>query len=391
MPISASAPVVSPLWPSVVFRSTDADELDRQYEGEVTGYAYAREGHPNHDILAAKIDWLEGRPADAPPGLITGSGMAAVSAVLLGLLRAGDQVVAGNQLYGRSLRLMTNDLPRLGLTAALFDPTDRASLEAALTPATRLILVETVSNPTLRVADMEAILAVAAEREVLVAVDNTFTTPRMYQPLVAGAHVVLHSVTKLLAGHADVTLGYVAANHPATAEALRQAVVTWGLTPSPFDCWLAERGLHTFDVRYERAEANARLVADGLAGLDGVVAVLYPGRADHPDHQRAGRLFGPRTGNMVSFVLDGDRARREPVPAGRPSHPLRPHPGRRGHHHLPSRLVVAPGPQPRGPGGPRHARGLPPPLHRHRGIPTSCWPNSPPRWPPPGPEPAGAG
>lgn len=310
MPTSVSQPVVSPLWPSVVFRSHDADELDRQYEGELVGYAYAREGHPNHDILAAKIDWLEGRQpgSGSAPGLISGSGMAAVSSVVLGLLSNGDHVVAGNQLYGRSLRMVTVDLPRLGFATSLFDPTDRASLEAALTPATRMILVEVVSNPTLRVADMDAILALAAERGLLVVVDNTFTTPRMYQPLAHGADVVIHSVTKLLAGHADVTLGYTAAADPEAAQAIRTAAVTWGLTPSPFDCWLAERGLHTFDVRYDRAESNARTVADALADLDGVATVLYPGRSDHPDRARAKALFGDRTGNMVSFVLGGDRS-----------------------------------------------------------------------------------
>jgi cystathionine gamma-synthase len=307
-PPSVSRPVVSPLWPSVVYRSTDADELDQVYEGQVPGYSYAREGQPNNDILAAKIDWLEGRPDGAPPGVITSSGMAAVSALLLGLLHRGDHVAAGNQLYGRSLRLMTQDLPRLGFTASLFDPTDRASLEAALTPVTKLILVEVVSNPTLRIADMEAIVEVAAERGLLVAVDNTFTTPRMYQPFRHGADVVIHSVTKLLAGHADVTLGYIAATNADQARAINDAVVTWGLTPSPFDCWLAERGLHTFDLRYDRAEANARAVADRLAGLSGVSSVLYPGRGDHPDQERAVKLFGGRAGNMVSFTLRGERA-----------------------------------------------------------------------------------
>ncbi|MEZ5410628.1 MAG: aminotransferase class I/II-fold pyridoxal phosphate-dependent enzyme [Acidimicrobiales bacterium] len=310
VPPTVSQPVATPLWPSVVYRAADADELDRIYEGELPGYSYAREGHPNADVLAAKIDLLEGRrPGPAiPAGIVSSSGMAAVSAVVLGLLRAGDHVAAGNQLYGRSLRLVTADLPRMGFATSLFDPTDAASVEAALTPATRMILVEVVSNPTLRVADMEAIVALAQERGIPVVVDNTFTTPRMYQPLAQGADVVIHSVTKLLGGHADVTLGYTATENPDLAAAIRTAAVTWGFAPSPFDCWLAERGLHTFEVRYDRAEANAVAVADALAELAGVRAVLYPGRADHPDRARAQKLFGPRTGNMVSFVLDGGRA-----------------------------------------------------------------------------------
>lgn len=307
-PPSVSRPVVTPLQPSVVYRSTDADELDAQYEGRAQGYTYAREGHPNATVLAAKIDWLEGVTPAMGGGVITGSGMGAVSAVFLGLLRAGDHIVAGDQLYGRSLRLLRDDLPRLGFSATLADPTDARAVEAAITPATRMILVEVVSNPTLRVADMTRIAEIAARRGVLLVVDNTFTTPRAYQPFAHGANVVIHSVTKLLAGHSDVMLGYVCADTPARNKALYDAVVSWGLAPSPFDCWLAERGLHTFDLRYARATENAAALADHLATLDGVDAVLYPGRRDHPDHNRAAEILDGNYANMVSFRLRGGRA-----------------------------------------------------------------------------------
>jgi cystathionine gamma-synthase len=306
-PESVSRPVVTPLCPSVVYRSTDADELDAQYDGRATGYTYAREGHPNATVLGEKIDWLEGVTPAMGKGVVTGSGMAAVSAMFLALLEAGDHVVAGDQLYGRSLRLLRQDLPRLGISATFADPTDAAAIEAALRPETKLILVEVVSNPTLRVADMEGIANVARRHGVLLAVDNTFTTPRGWQPFAHGAHVVIHSVTKLLAGHSDVTLGWVAADTPERNRALYDAAVTWGMTPSPFDCWLAERGLHSFALRYDRAEANAAALASRLAGLEGVEQVLYPGRPDHPDHNRAAGLLGGRNGNMVSFRLRGGR------------------------------------------------------------------------------------
>ncbi|MCL5775680.1 aminotransferase class I/II-fold pyridoxal phosphate-dependent enzyme [Limibaculum sp. FT325] len=308
VPPSVSRPVVSPIFPSVVYRSTDADELDAQYMGQVRGYTYAREGHPNATIIGQKIDWLEGVTPAMGQGVVTGSGMGAVSSLFLGLCRAGDHIVAGDQLYGRSLRLLTQDLPRLGISATLADPTDAAAIEAAIRPETRLILVEVVSNPTLRVADMEAIAEIARRRGVMLAVDNTFTTPRAYRPFEHGANVVIHSLTKLLAGHSDVTLGWIAADTPARNKAIYDAVVTWGLTPSPFDCWLAERGLTTFDLRYDRAEANAAALAEVLAGLPGVEAVLYPGRADHPDHNRAQAVLGGRGGNMLSFRLKGGRA-----------------------------------------------------------------------------------
>jgi cystathionine gamma-synthase len=295
--------VTTPLQPSVVYASPDPDALDDQYEGRATGYTYGREGHPNADVLAAMIDRLEGGEG----GLITGSGMSAVTATMLGLLRAGDHVVGGDQLYGRSLRMLTQDLPRLGIAADFADPTDAAAIEAAITPETKLILVEAVSNPTLRVADMAGIERLARERGLILVTDNTFTTPYGYQAYANGADVVIHSVTKLLAGHSDVTLGYVLARDPARRKAIYDCAVTLGLTPSPWDCWMAERGLYSFDMRFERAQANAAELADAIAGHPAVESVIYPGRSDHPDRARAEALLGG-AGNMVSFRLHGGRA-----------------------------------------------------------------------------------
>ncbi len=301
-PQSTSRPVVTPLQPSVVYASPDPDALDAQYR-DGTGYTYAREGHPNASVLATKIDALEG----ATGGIITGSGMSAVGAVFLGCLKAGDHVLGGDQLYGRTLRLMTQDLPRFGIETSLADPTDSAAMRAAIRPNTRLIVVEVISNPTLRIADMEGIIALARDTGALLAVDNTFTTPRLYRPFDHGADIVIHSVTKLLAGHSDALLGYVAARDGDLARAIRDAAVTFGLSPSPFDCWLAERGLHSFDIRLDRAERNAAALADALAGCAGVTRVIYPGRQDHPDHNRAAGLLGGRGGNMVSFEISGGR------------------------------------------------------------------------------------
>ncbi len=305
LPESASTPVVTPLMPSVVYASETPDRLDDQYEGRTEGYTYAREGHPNADVLARRIDAME----DAPqPGLVLGSGMAAVTAVLLGLCKAGDHVVGGDQLYGRSLRMMRDDLPRLGIETTLADPTDVEAVEAALQPNTRLVLIEVVSNPTLRIADVQGIADLCRDKGVLLVVDNTFTTPRAIKPFELGADVVLHSVTKLLAGHSDVTLGWVAARELDDAKAIYDFAVTTGMTPSPFDCWLAERGLMSFDLRFDRAEATAARLADHLAGQAMVKRVLYPTRPDHPDRARAQGLLRGRGCNMVSFELDGGRA-----------------------------------------------------------------------------------
>jgi cystathionine gamma-synthase/methionine-gamma-lyase len=305
LPSSASRPVVTPLSPSVVYASDTPDMLDQQYEGGLQGYTYSREGHPNADVIGKRLDRMENAPH---PGVMTASGMAAVSAVLLGLTKAGDHVIGGNRLYGRSLRMMNEDLPRLGIATSLVDPGDIAAMRAAIRPQTRMILVEVVSNPTLRMADIDGLVGLAREAGVLLVVDNTFTTPRAFQPFAAGADIVIHSLTKLLAGHSDVMLGYAAARDKMLNDQMRIFTVTTGMTPSPFDCWLGERGMLSFDLRFDRAQATAARLADHLAGLAGVRRVLYPGRADHPDAALARSLLKNQFCNMVSFELDGDRA-----------------------------------------------------------------------------------
>ena len=302
-PRSLSTPVVTPIMPSVVYASRTPDELDEQYEGRAHGYTYAREGHPNADVLASRIDALEG----ADGGIIVGSGMAAVSVVLMGILSAGDHVVGGDQLYGRSLRLMKEDLPRLGIETTLADPTNVDAMTAAIKDNTKLVLIELVSNPTIRIADLDGIAAMCKEKGILLAVDNTFTTPLAVKPLERGADIVLHSVTKLMAGHSDVTLGYVVAKNSALNERMDTFAVTTGMTGSPFDCWLAERGLLSFELRFERAQDNAEKLAAYLADHPKVKRVLYPTRQDHPDKARAQSVLQGVGCNMLSFELDGVR------------------------------------------------------------------------------------
>lgn len=304
LPDSASHPVVTPLSPSVVYASDTPDALDDQYDGRVQGYTYSREGHPNADVVAARLDTMEGMPG----GVVTSSGMGAISALLLGMFSSGDHVIGGNQLYGRSMRMMSEDLPRLGIATTLADPCDVAAVRAAIRPETKLLLVEVVSNPSLQVADIDGLAALCREHDILFAVDNTFTTPRGFRPFDHGADIVIHSITKLLAGHSDVMLGYVVARDPALNDRLRIFTVTAGMTPSPFDCWLAERGMLSFDLRFERAQQTAATLADHLASLPGVARVVYPMRADHPDHARAAVLLNGQGCNMVSFELDGGRS-----------------------------------------------------------------------------------
>jgi cystathionine gamma-synthase len=301
-PRSVTTPLVPPIVPSAVFVARDADHMNRVYEGQEPGFTYGREGNPNAELLAAKIAALEG----AECGFVTSSGMSAAAAIVLGLLKAGDHIVAGNQLYGRTMRLVSQELPRLGFATDLVDATDVAAVDRALRPNTRMLLVEVVSNPLLRIPDIIALGGLARSRGVLLVVDNTFPTPLAFQPLSAGAHIVLHSITKMLAGHSDVTLGAVCGSREATTP-IRDAIVTWGLNGSPFDCWLAERGINTLELRVARANANAAALADFLARQPAIRRVFYPGRADHPDHAVASRLLGHQFGNMVTFELAGDR------------------------------------------------------------------------------------
>ena len=299
LPESVSKPVVTPLSPSVVYSSQSPDMLDDQYEGALSGYTYAREGHPNADALAKQIDALEG----VKGGLVTGSGMAAVTATLLGILKNGDHLVAGDQLYGRSLRLLKEDLPRLGISVSFCDPTNASNICSAFRPNTKMVLLEAVSNPTLRVADIMGLSKVLKTSEILLAVDNTFTTPLAVKPAQLGVDIIIHSVTKLMAGHSDVTLGYVWAGSVDVSKSISDFCVTSGMTPSPFDCWLAERGLLTFRLRYQKAQDNAILLAEAMSEHPNISKILYPLRQDHPDFETAQNLLGNQGCNMVSFEL----------------------------------------------------------------------------------------
>nr|WP_239479611.1 PLP-dependent transferase [Actibacterium sp. 188UL27-1] len=319
-PAGESLPIGAPLQPSVVYGAESPDGLDDLYEGRAEGWTYAREGHPNAATLAARINALEG----AEGGHVMGSGMAAITAVMLGLCQAGDHVIGSDQLYGKSLKMLRDDLPRLAIGTTLVDATDAAMVEGALRPETKLILLEVVSNPTIRIADIAGVAALARARGVKLVIDNTFTTPRAFQAYTHGADVIVHSVTKLLAGHSDATLGYAVARDPADRAAIAMASATWGLTPSPFDCWLAERGLFSFDLRYDRAEDNAAALADHIADLPGILRVLYPGRADHPESIRARDLLAGRYGNMVSFEVRGGRDAANALVRAMPNVPFAP-------------------------------------------------------------------
>jgi cystathionine beta-lyase/cystathionine gamma-synthase len=315
--LGPSSPLVPPLFQSSVYCLPDLDALDRVMDGEEAGFIYARDGHPNAQRLAWRLADLEG----AGWGVVCGSGMGAVSAAVLSLVQQGDGIVASNRLYGRTTQLFMQELSRFGVATTLADTTDLAQVESALRGGAKLLFVETLSNPLLRMADVPALARLAHDCGCLLIVDNTFATPCLYRPLEQGADVVIESLTKMIGGHSDITLGVLCGGRKdqpdeqatVTREQAASVVSIWGLSSPPFDCWLAERSLDTLPLRVRAACDNAQALADWLAEQRSVRQVLYPGRPDHPDHDIASRLFAgaagerPLYGNMLCFELAGGR------------------------------------------------------------------------------------
>jgi cystathionine beta-lyase/cystathionine gamma-synthase len=300
--LGASQPLVPPLYQCSVYTLPDLDALDRISNGEAPGFIYARDAHPNSRNLADRLAGME----SAEWGLVTSSGMSALSAVFLSLLQQGARVVASNRLYGRTAQQLHQELTRFGVQTTFVDTNDLQQVEEALRRPARLLLVETVSNPLLRVADLPALARLAHANNALLLVDNTFATPVLTRPMEMGADLVMESLTKLIGGHSDVTLGVVCGSGDRLAD-LTQAASIWGLSANPFDCWLAERGLATLPLRMRQASATCSALAGWLTTQPGVARVLYPGLRDHPDHDLAGRILKGGYGNMLCFDLAGGR------------------------------------------------------------------------------------
>ncbi|MFO0602488.1 MAG: cystathionine gamma-synthase [Polyangiales bacterium] len=288
-------PVSGAVMPPIVLSSTFAQEGP----GHHKGYEYARTGNPTRATLEACGAALEG----ARHGLAFASGCAATT-TLLHTLRPGDHVVCGDDVYGGTFRILDKVMKPLGITATFVDLTDLSRAEAAFRPETRMVWLETPSNPMLKVFDIEALCAVARERGVPSVVDNTFATPVIQRPLALGATAVVHSTTKYLNGHSDVVGGIVMTSDDALAEKLRFLQNAMGAVPSPFDCFLVLRGLKTLPVRMERHAQSAMKVASWLRGHRDVARVHYPGLEDHPQHALARRQMA-LPGGMISFVIKG--------------------------------------------------------------------------------------
>ncbi len=291
-------PTTGAVMPPIVLSSTFA----QPGPGEHRGFEYARTNNPTRQSLEACIAALEG----GRHGFAFASGSAAM-ATLIHTLAPGDHIVACDDVYGGTFRLLDKVIGPLGIETSWVDLTDPARLEAAITPRTKLVWVETPTNPTLKVIDIARTIEVAHAHGVKVAVDNTFATPMLQRPLALGADIVVHSTTKYINGHSDVVGGAVVTSDDALAERLRFLQNSIGAVPSPFDCFLVLRGLKTLPVRMERHCASAATLAAFLVDRSEVERVHYPGLATHPQHDLAARQMRA-PGGMVSFVVRGGLA-----------------------------------------------------------------------------------
>jgi cystathionine beta-lyase/cystathionine gamma-synthase len=301
-PTIAHAP---PIYLSSVYRCASPEQANDILGGDEAGFVYARDGHPNGEMLAAKCRLLHA----AERAVVASSGMAAMATALIAYSKTGDHLVVSEQLYGRSLLLLDAEAGRLGIRTTRADTCDLSAVQAALTGRTRLIVVETISNPTLRVCDIAALAELAERRGALLLVDNTFASPVLCRPHSLGAHLVLESLTKIMNGHSDVILGLLTGGGPHFDAAgwprVTSVLSTWGWASSPFDCYLALRGLSTLAMRADCGSRNAMALAEWLAAQPAVDAVHYPGLASHADHALAQRQFGERFGAMLTFNLRG--------------------------------------------------------------------------------------
>ncbi len=290
-PDPASGAVMTP----IVLSSTFAQDGP----GGHKGYDYSRAGNPTRSALEACYAAIEG----ARHGIAFGSGCAATTAVLM-TLSAGDHVLCGDDVYGGTFRIFDKVMKPFGLAASSLDMSDPRAVAAAITPRTRMIWMETPSNPLLKVFDVAAIADVARRARIPLVVDNTFATPVLQRPLELGATASVHSATKYLNGHSDVVGGAVMTSDAELAERLHFLQKSVGGVPSPFDCYLVQRGIKTLGVRMRRHVESARTIAGWLERHPGVERVRYPGLPSHPGHELAARqMKGP--GGMITFDLKG--------------------------------------------------------------------------------------
>lgn len=270
--------------------------------GENRGYDYARSGNPTRKALEDLAAVLE----NGSTGAAFASGLAAIDAVVK-LLESGDEIIAVDDIYGGAFRQFTQIYRKFGISVKYVDTTDPANLLDAISAKTKLIWIETPTNPTLKITDIQAISKIAKLHDCLVCVDNTFASPVLQKPLDLGADIVLHSATKYLGGHSDLIAGLVVTKTPELGEKIKFIQNACGAVLSPFDSWLVIRGIETLELRVRQHCLNAQRIAEWLQGQTGVKKVFYPGLKSHPNHDVAARQSSG-FGGVISFELEENTA-----------------------------------------------------------------------------------
>ncbi|MGA0797292.1 MAG: trans-sulfuration enzyme family protein, partial [Quisquiliibacterium sp.] len=291
--------VAPPIHPSATFRAGDAQQFAQMASRPMHARYYTRYGNPTLERTAQLIAQLEGGEA----ALLTASGMSAVSTTLIGLLSAGDHVVAQTSHYMGTSKLLGELLPRFGVRVTLVDQTSVQQFNDAIEPNTRLMMLETPVNPTLALTDLAAVCALARKGGVLSVVDNTFASPINQNPIALGADLVVHSATKYLGGHHDLTAGAIIGS-PGVIERIWDSAIVLGGTLAPHDAWSLLRGMRTLAVRVERINASALRIARALEKMRGVARVHYPGLPSHPQHALACQQMRG-FGAVIALQLDG--------------------------------------------------------------------------------------
>ena len=289
-----------PIYQTSTFVFDNADHGAACFSGESDGYIYTRIANPTIHALESQLGELEGGFG----GIATSSGMAAVNTIYMALLNKGDHMISSGAVYGPSRLLMENHFSRFGVEASFVNTADIKEVEKAIRPNTKLLYIETPANPTMDISDLKACTDLAHKHGMLVAVDNTFSSPYLQRPIEFGVDVVFHSMTKFINGHADIVAGIIIAKDEALYKKLRAMMVILGCNMDPHQAYMVIRGLKTLGIRLDRAQQNAQVLASYLENHPKVEWVKYPGLLSHPQHELAKKQMDG-FGSMISFEVKG--------------------------------------------------------------------------------------
>lgn len=287
--------VITPIYQTTTFAQTSPAEL-------IAGYDYSRSGNPTRTVLEKVLAGLE----NGKHGFAFASGLGATTTLTMALLNPGDHVIMGDDVYGGTFRLFDKVLKRFNIQASFIDMTKTENVTEAITPKTKMIFSETPTNPTLKLADLTALITIAQKYNIITCVDNTFASPYLQNPLNFGADIVLHSTTKYINGHSDVVGGALILKDDTYALDIKFHQNALGATPDPLACWLTLRGLKTLAVRMQAHVKNAQILAEFLEGHKSVEQVIYPGLKSHPQYDLAQKQMRG-AGGMISIRIKGSR------------------------------------------------------------------------------------